>query len=84
MTDVASLIKSLSDFGGLGIVIAFLIWKDIRGDRARERMQRDHHAEMALLEEKRLNYDERRLQTDKDQVNTVAALSAVIQSWSKK
>ena len=82
--DFPALIKSLSDFGGLGIVIAFLIYQTTRADRIREKMQAEHQAEIRLMEEKRLDYDERRLQTDREQVATIAALTAVIQSIGKK
>ena len=83
-SDVSGLITALSNFGGLGIVIAFLIWKDIRADRARERTEEAHRAELRLREERRLEYDRDRLATDKEQVATLAGLSAAIQSLGKR
>lgn len=68
----------LAQFGGLGIVIAFLIWKDVRADRTHERMSADHRSEMRLMEEKRLAYDKDRLATDKEQVAALSALTSAI------
>jgi hypothetical protein len=82
--DLGGLITALTNFGGLGIVIAFLIWKDVRADKVREKMEQDHRAEMRLQEERRLSYDRERLETDKDHVATLAALSASIQSMGKR
>jgi Flp pilus assembly protein TadB len=82
--DLGGLITALTNFGGLGIVVAFLIWKDLRSDKTRERMEEKHSAEMRLQEEKRLAYDRDRLETDKDQVATLAALSASIQNMGKR
>lgn len=82
--DVASLFTSLSNFGGLGIVIGFLIWKDIRADKARERTQEGHRAELRLMEERRLTYDKERLETDREQAATLATLASAIQGMGKR
>ena len=82
-TDVVSLIHDLGQFGGLGIVVAFLIWKDVRSDKIREKMETDHRAEMRLMEERRLDYDKDRLNTDKEQVATLSALASAIQGRGK-
>lgn len=82
--DLGNLITALTNFGGLGIVIAFLIWKDVRSDKVRERLEEGHRAQVLLMEEKRLNYDRARLETDKDQVATLAALNASIQNMGKR
>lgn len=83
-TDVGSLITSLTNFGGLGIVIAFLIWKDIRADKIRERIEEKHRNEIQLREERRLDYDKERLATDKETVATLAGLSSAIQGLNKR
>jgi Flp pilus assembly protein TadB len=83
-TDVGSLITSLTNFGGLGIVIAFLIWKDIRADKIRERIEEKHRAQVQLTEERRLDYDKDRLATDKETVATLAGLSSAIQGLNKR
>lgn len=83
-SDAVDLISALQNFGGLGIVIAFLIWKDIRADRARERMEEKHRAEIQHREERRLEYDKERLATDKEQVATLAGLASAIQSIGKR
>lgn len=83
-TDVAALVASLSQFGGLGIVIAFLIWKDIRADRIREKMETDHRNQILLMEERRLNFDKDRLETDKDHIATITALTGAIQNFGKR
>lgn len=84
LADASSLITSLTNFGGLGIVIAFLIWKDIRADRIRERMEEAHRAQILVMEEKRLAYDKDRLDADKQQSAVLAALNASIQSIGRK
>jgi len=78
--DVASLIKSLSDFGGLGVVVAFLIWWTVRCDRQHEKQLEAHLAEKRLEDERRLAYDSRRLETDKDLAGSVQALNATQQA----
>lgn len=83
-TDVGSLITSLTNFGGLGIVIAFLIWKDLRADKIRERIEEKHRNEIQLREERRLDYDKERLATDKETVATLAGLSSAIQGLNKR
>lgn len=77
LTDV-SLFHDLAQFGGLGIVIAFLIWKDIRADRIHEKMQKEHWDEIRLMEERRLNYDKDRLITDRETASTLAALASAL------
>lgn len=84
VTDVSALIIALKDFGALGIVIAFLIWKDVRSDRARERAEERHRGEVRLMEERRLDYDKDRLATDKETVGTLAALSSAIQNMARR
>lgn len=78
----ANLFHDLAQFGGLGIVIAFLIWKDIRADHIRERMQVEHRAEIQLMHERRLSYDRDRLATDKEQVAALTALASAIRDKS--
>lgn len=84
LTDASALILALKDFGGLGIVIAFLIWKDLRSDRVRERTEERHRGELRLMEERRLDYDKDRLATDKETVGTLAALSSAIQNMGNR
>ncbi len=84
VTDVSALITSLSNFGGLGVVIAFLIWKDIRADKVRERSEERHRSELQLREERRLAFDRERLETDKETAGTLAALSSAIQNMGRR
>lgn len=79
MSDVASLISSLSNFGGLGIVVAFLIWWNVRCDKQREKASEQETAAKRLEDERRLSYDKERLATDKDLAANLAALTSVIQ-----
>jgi hypothetical protein len=78
--DIASLIKSLSDFGGLGIVIAFLIWWNVRCDRQREKSYEAHLAEKRLEDERRLAYDKERLAMDRELSASLQALTSAIQA----
>ncbi len=82
--DLGALITALTNFGGLGIVIAFLIWKDVRSDKIRERIEEKHRAQVLLTEERRLDYDKERLATDKEAVATLAGLSSAIQGMGKR
>jgi hypothetical protein len=68
--DFVDLVKALSDFGGLGIVVAFVIWWSVRADKLRKEEN-----------DKRLIYDQQRLEIDRDIANTLGALAATIQNW---
>lgn len=78
--DAASLIKSLSDFGGLGIVIAFLMWWTTRCDKQRREDLAEAAKARSAQDELRLAYDRERLAADKELAGAFAALTAAIQS----
>lgn len=82
--DVASLIKSLSDFGGLGIVVAFLIWWNVRCDKQRDKIADQLASAKQLEDERRLQYDRDRLATDKDIAANLSALSSAIQNLVRR
>jgi hypothetical protein len=81
-TDVSALFTALSNFGAFGILVAFLIWKDIRADNARLKAEQEHLAEKKLQDERRLAYDRERLEADKALAASLAALTSAIQSRS--
>lgn len=82
--DIASLFTALSNFGAFGILVALLIWKDMRAEKAREKLELDHKAELAALAERRLAYDRERLETDKALAASLAALTGAVQSRGGK
>lgn len=82
--DVSALFVALSNFGAFGILVAFLIWKDIRADRAKENAAAEHKAEAAAQDERRLALDRERLEADKQLAATLAALTAAIQIGMRK
>ena len=84
MGDVASLIKSLSDFGGLGVTVAFLIWWNIWTQKCRDKADEQRRAEQLIRDEKRLNYDKERLEMDRDQASNIAALTGAIQELKRR
>jgi len=79
-TDVSALLTSLSNFGAFGILVAFLIWKDIRTEAVRAKADQENRAEKALQEERRLAYDRDRLEADKALAASLAALTSAIQN----
>lgn len=78
--DASSLFIALSNFGAFGILVAFLIWKDLRADAARIKFKSEHEAEQLVAHERRLTYDRDRLETDKAIAAAIAGLNATIQS----
>lgn len=74
----ASIFHDLAQFGLTGIVIAFLVYKDIRADHTLEKTQNEHRAELRLMEERRLSYDKDRLATDKEHVAALTALTSAL------
>lgn len=82
-SDVSSLFTALSNFGAFGILVAFLIWKDVRSDAARGKAEREHKAEIAAMQERRIAYDRERLEADKALAASLAALTSAIQSRQK-
>ena len=80
MSDVASLIQSLSNFGGLGIVVAFLIWWNFRADRQRQQIYDQQLAKSEIENERRFAYEKERLSCDKELAASLAALTAAIQT----
>lgn len=78
--DVSALFTALTNFGGLGVVIAFLVYKDVRADRLRDKAEEKRLNEQRLAEERRLTYDRERLATDKDLAASLAALTSAIQT----
>ena len=78
-SDVSSLFVALSNFGAFGILVAFLIWKDMRADAARNKLEQDHKAEQMAAQERRLAFDRERLETDKALAASLAALTGAIQ-----
>ena len=78
--DLISLFTALSNFGALGILVGFFIFKDIRSESARNKLESDHHLERIKLDERRLAYDQARLEADKALSASLAALTSAIQS----
>lgn len=83
-TDVTHLFNALSNFGAFGVLVAFLIWKDIRSEAARTKTEQAHVAEKAVLEERRLAYDRERLEADKALAASLAALTGAIQGRGRQ
>jgi hypothetical protein len=82
-TDVSALFTALSNFGAFGILVAFLIWKDIRAENARKQEASNELAERKLQDERRMAYDRERLEADKSLAASLAALTSAIQSRGK-
>lgn len=77
------LIQALSNFGAFGILVAFLIWKDIRSERDKEKKEQEHLAEKRLWEERRIQVDKEINETNKALAGSLASLTAVIQADRK-
>jgi hypothetical protein len=75
-----SIFHDLSQFGGLGIVIAFLIWKDIHTDKVRENLEERRLEQEKLMEERRLDFDKNRLEMDKELSSSLASLTGAVTS----
>lgn len=78
--DLSSLFVALSNFGAFGILVAFLIWKDLRAEASRNKLEADYRAQQLLAEERHLAYDRERLETDKALAATIASLTSAIQA----
>lgn len=83
-TDAAALFTALSNFGAFGILVAFLIWKDIRAEKVAEKRDASHAIEQKLQEERKLAYDRERLEADKSLAASLAALTSAVQSRGGK
>lgn len=79
-TDVSALITALSNFGAFGVLVAFLIWKDIRSERSRDSLESKHKSEIVAMQERRIAYDRERLSLDKELAGALASLTSAIQS----
>lgn len=77
--DASAIFTALSNFGAFGILVAFLIWKDTRESAARAARRKEERAEQILHEERRLAYDQARLDTDKALAGSLASLASEIQ-----
>lgn len=82
--ELSSLFVPLSNFGAFGILVAFLIWKDVRAETARNKLEQDHKAEQLAAQERRLAYDRERLEADKALAASLAALTGAIQSRGRE
>lgn len=82
--DATSLFTLLSNWGAFGILVAFLVWKDLRAETARKELELAHQAERIQHEERRLAYDRERLEADKALAASLAALTAAIQNRGGK
>lgn len=81
--DVVSLFTALSNFGALGVLVAFLIWRDHCATRDKLAMEKEHAGKLMLLEERKLNMDRERLNADKELTAVLATLTATIQArWN--
>jgi hypothetical protein len=78
--ELSGLFVALSNFGAFGILVAFLIWKDLRAEAARNKLEQDYKAEALAAQERRLAYDRERLEADKALASGLAALTSAIQS----
>jgi hypothetical protein len=77
--DPSILFNALSNFGAWGVLVAWLIWKDLRADRAKA----DQQAARIKLEEQQLSYNRERLESDKAMSAALAALTGAIQNKSR-
>lgn len=82
--EFAPLISALSNFGAFGVLVAFLIWKDLRAERQQQKMEQDHMAEKRLWEERRIAVDKETNETNKALAGSLAGLTAVIQDRNHK
>lgn len=83
MPEITSLITALSNFGALGVLVAFLVWRDHCSARDRQELEKEHAAEKKLMEERRLAFDRERLDEDKKLTAVLATLTATIQArWN--
>lgn len=81
--DIVSLLTSLSNFGALGALIAFLVWRDNCSTRDRAKLETEYSAKLLVLEERKLNFDRERLTADKELTAVLATLTATIQArWN--
>ena len=81
--DVAGVFTALSNFGAFGILVAFLIWKDLRSEKRHDKAEADRLTEQRLSDEKRMAYDRERLEADKALAASLAALTSAIQARGK-
>lgn len=81
--DVSALFAALSNFGAFGILVAFLIWKDLRSERSQSKSAEQALADKRLEDERRMSYDRERLDADKALAASLAGLTAAIQSRGK-
>lgn len=81
--DAATLFTSLGNWGAFGILVAFLIWKDVRAEATRAKIELDHHAQQLASEQLKLAYDRERLEADKALAAGLAALTAAVQGRSR-
>lgn len=78
-----SILELAKQFGPLGLLIAFLMYKD-RADRAAtDKLDATKGVERARQSEARLAQDRERLEADKALAAALAALTAVIQGWRR-
>ncbi len=77
--DLSSLFVALSNFGAFGILVGFLIWKDLRSEAARVKLEQDHLAERKAASELQRLLDRERIEADKALAAALAALTGAIQ-----
>lgn len=80
MTDPTPLLQLLGNWGALGLLVGFLVWRDIRAADARDKLERENAAERVRVEERRIQTDRERLEADKALAASLASLTAVVQS----
>lgn len=80
LNDPSALFSALQPFGLTGIFIAYLIWRDIRAEKVREKIEEKQEAQRVLEEERRLAYDRERLECDKSLAAAFAALTSAVNS----
>ena len=80
MTDPTTLLTTLGNWGALGLLIAFLVWRDMREADARTKLEEKYQAERLKLEERRIQVDRERAEADRSLAASLGALTAVVQS----
>lgn len=71
----AELLGLLKDFGFPGLFVGFLIWDKLRLDAKWRRIEEQRLAQEKELEERRLKVDDARIETDKQMVLALQALT---------
>lgn len=84
MNEAGPFLQALAtQWGPMGLLVAFLIWRDWRDARAREALDKEKGEQRARAEERRHAYDRERLECDRATAQVLGALTAVIQGLKR-